>query len=242
MPILRIALICLATCLTASAADWPMWRHDPGRTADSPQALPEKPTLLWSRQLPSPAPAYRDTRLQFDAAPEPIVLGQRLFVPSNSDDSVTAFDTSTGKVLWKVFADGPVRFAPVAGQGRVIFGSDDGCVYCVKASDGSPVWKIRAVPSERRVMGNERLISVWPVRGGPVLHEGRVYFTAGVWPLEGTFVFCVDAATGKTLWRNDRASYLYGIHPHNAEAFGGLAPQGYLLIDGEDLVVPCSQA
>jgi hypothetical protein len=92
------------------------------------------------------------------------------------------------------------------------------------------------------LLGNQRLISVWPIRGGPVAKGGRVYFAAGVWPLEGTFVFCWDAATGDQIWCNDRCSYLYGIHPHQTEAMGGLAPQGYLLIDGDDLVVPCSNA
>ena len=249
MTIRHFRILSLATLLIAtplSAADWPMWRHDPGRTATTAEELPAsgKLTPLWSRQLPEPAPAYRDARLQFDASYEPIVLGKQLFVGSNRDDSVTAFDTDSGKQLWKFFADGPVRFAPVAANGQVTFGSDDGCVYCLKASDGSLVWKHRAVPSRRLVLGNERLVSVWPVRGGPVVHDGRVYFAAGVWPLEGTFVFCLDATTGKVVWRNDKASYLYDIHPHNAESYGGLAPQGYLLIDGEsgDLVVPSSQA
>jgi len=219
-----------------------MWRHDPGRTATTSSLLDEKLEVLWKRELPEPVPAYQDTRLQFDASYEPIVLGKRLFVGSNHDDSVAAFDTETGELLWRFDTNGPVRFAPVGGKGRIIFGSDDGCVYCVKASDGSLVWKKRAVPSERLVLGNGRLISVWPIRGGPVLHDDRVYFAAGVWPLEGTFVFCVDAASGETLWRNDEASYRYQVHPHNAEAYGGLAPQGYLLIDGDDIVVPSSQA
>jgi len=221
-----------------------MWRHDPGRTAASPMTVPANRGLSWVRHLPPLKPAYRDNRLQFDAGYEPIVLGNRLFVASSRDDSVTAYDTATGAEEWKFFTNGPVRFAPVGGNGRVIFGSDDGCVYCVKASDGALVWKKRAVPSNRRVLGNGRLISVWPVRGGPVLYEDRVYFAAGVWPLEGTFVFCIDAANGDTIWRNDKASYLYGIHPHNAEAYGGLAPQGYLVIDEEsgELIVPSSQA
>ena len=225
-------------------ADWPMWRHDTGRTSDSAEALAENLSLRWSRELPRLTPAYRDNRLQFDAGYEPIVLGKRLFVGSSLDDSVTAFDTETGGQLWKFFTNGPVRFAPVGGEGRIIFGSDDGCLYCVSASDGSLVWKKRAVPSERKVLGNGRLISVWPIRGGAVLKDDRVYFAAGVWPLEGTFVFCLDAATGDTIWRNDRSSYRYGIHPHNAKAFGGLAPQGYLLIDDESghLIVPSSQA
>ncbi|MFT6178426.1 MAG: hypothetical protein ACJAQT_001272 [Akkermansiaceae bacterium] len=227
-----------------AGADWPMWRNDTGRTADSTEALAENLSLRWSRQLPPLKPAYRDNRLQFDAGYEPIVLGKRLFVGSSLDDSVTAFDTETGEQSWKFFTNGPVRFAPVGGEGRIIFGSDDGLLYCVSAVDGALIWKKRAVPSERKVLGNGRLISVWPVRGGAVLKGDRVYFAAGVWPLEGTFVFCVDAATGETIWRNDRSSYRYGIHPHNAKAFGGLAPQGYLLIDDESghLIVPSSQA
>jgi len=239
-----LALLLSSTHLLA--ADWPMWRHDPGRTASSGESIPdlENLTPLWSRQLAKSVPAYRDARLRFDAGYEPVVVGKRLFVGSNSDDSLTAYDTETGARQWKFFSDGPVRFAPVAGNGRIIFGSDDGCVYCLNADDGSLIWKHRAVPSRRLVLGNERLISVWPVRGGPVLHEGRVYFAAGVWPLEGTFVFCLNAGNGEVIWRNDKASYLYDIHPHNAESYGGLAPQGYLLIDHEtgDLVVPSSQA
>lgn len=219
-----------------------MWRHDPGRTASTPQKLPGILSPLWERQLPPLQPAFRDVRLQFDRGYEPIALGKLLVVASSHDDSVTAFQTDTGEQLWKFQAGGPVRCAPAGGQGRILFGCDDGHFYCLRASTGQLAWKMRAAPSARTLLGNGRLISVWPVRGGPVLREGRVYFAAGVWPLEGVFVYCLDAATGKVIWRNDRASYLYGKHPHQAEAIGGLAPQGYLLIDAEDLVVPSSSA
>lgn len=241
---LGITTVALLFISPVAGADWPMWRNNTGRTAETKARLGDNPRLHWSRQLPALKPAYRDNRLQFDAGYEPIVLGKKLIVGSSRDDSVTAFDTETGEQVWKFFTDGPVRFAPVGGEGKIIFGSDDGCLYCLDAGDGSLRWKKRAVPSERKVIGNGRLISVWPVRGGPVLKNGRVYFAAGVWPLEGTFVFCVDASTGETIWRNDRTSYRYGIHPHNAKAFGGLAPQGYLLIDDESghLIVPSSQA
>ncbi len=219
-----------------------MWRANSGRTASVAPALPEKLSVLWSRELGALKPAFRDVRLQFDKGYEPVVLGQRLFVASSRDDSVTAFATDTGAELWKVFADGPVRFAPVASDGRVIFGSDDGILRCVSADKGELLWQKRAVPNDRQLLGNGRLISVWPIRGGPVLHAGRVYFAAGVWPLEGVFIYCLDAATGREVWLNDRTSYIYGVHPHQAEAFGGVAPQGYLLVDGADLVVPCSSA
>jgi hypothetical protein len=226
----------------AHAADWPMWRHDPGRTAATTQKMPAEPRLIWSRGLPPLRPAFKEPRLQFDRSYEPVAAGKRLLVGSSREDCVIAFDTDTGAELWRALANGPVRFAPVIVGETAIFGSDDGVVRCVKLADGTEVWQKRAVPSNRMLLGNQRLISVWPVRGGPVAKEGRVYFAAGVWPLEGTFIFCCDAATGTEIWRNDRSSYLYGVHPHATEAMGGLAPQGYLLIDGDDLIVPCSTA
>jgi outer membrane protein assembly factor BamB len=219
-----------------------MWRHDPGRTAATPQPLPEKLDLLWSRDLPPLRPAFREPRLQFDKGYEPVVAGKTLLLASSREDCVIALDTDTGAERWRAQADGPVRFAPVISGDRVLFGSDDGVMRCVRLADGSPVWSKRAVPSQRKLLGNQRLISVWPIRGGPVVQDGRVFFAVGVWPLEGVFVFCWDIQTGEQIWCNDRCSYLYGIHPHQTEAMGGLAPQGYLLIDGEDLIVPCSTA
>ena len=242
MNVSSLLYLCLIVGTTATAADWPMWRADAGRTASTTQAVPADLAILWSRDLGPLTPAYRETRLQFDRSHEPVVAGHTLVVGSSKDDSVTAFDTETGAELWKTFTDGPIRFAPVIVDDRVIFGSDDGIVRCVSLTTGKQIWDRRAVPSNRHVLGNGRLISVWPVRGGPVAKGGRVYLAAGVWPLEGVFVYCLDAATGDVIWLNDRTGYIYGVHPHQAEAFGGVAPQGYLLIDGDDLIVPSSSA
>ena len=144
-----------------------------------------------------------------------------------------AYDTKTGKQLWSFYADGPVRFAPAIAGNLACFGSDDGFLYCVELATGDLRWKHRAVPSQRRLLGNRRLISVWPVRGGPVVDDGIVYFAAGVLPFEGVFVSAMEMTTGKVLWRNDRLGYLYGPQPHNTQAIGGLAPQGYLLLNGD---------
>jgi hypothetical protein len=204
--------------------------------------MPEPLLPLWKRQLPPVRPAFREERLQFDRGYEPVVAGKTLLVASSREDAVIALDTETGEEKWRALAAGPVRFAPVIAGDRVLFGADDGVMRCVSLADGAVIWEKRAVPSLRKLLGNQRLISVWPIRGGPVVQEGRVYFAAGVWPLEGVFVFCWDVATGEHLWCNDRCSYLYGIHPHQTEAMGGLAPQGYLLIEDGDLIVPCSTA
>jgi len=235
-------LLIVFVTVRSFAADWSMWRYDVERTAESPQQLLHDLDLLWRRDLAKPLPAFHDVRLQFDGGYEPIVKGQRLFLSFNNEDKVAAFDTNSGAQLWQFFADGPVRLAPVAWKDRVLFGSDDGNFYCVAADSGKLVWKFKAVPSDRKLLGNKRLISVWPIRGGPVLKDDRVYFAAGVWPFEGVFVYCLDAATGKRIWINDSAGHIYGQQPHNAEAIGGIAPQGYLLIDGDDLVVPSSNS
>ena len=109
-------------------ADWPMWRGDANRSASTDEQLPAELSLRWSRQLPALKPAWpEDSRLQFDAHYEPVVMGSTLFVGSSRSDSLTAINTSTGAERWKFYAEGPVRLAPIATQGKVYFGSDDGC-------------------------------------------------------------------------------------------------------------------
>ncbi len=215
-----------------------MWRHDPQRTAVATESLPAELHVRWVRHEPPLKPAFRNSRLQFDRSYEPIFHRGSLFYGSSRTDSVTALDPETGQERWRVYTDGPVRFAPAAAGGRLYVGSDDGCLYCLDAETGKRLWKFRAAPSRRKILGNGRMISVWPVRGGPVVQEGRVYFAAGVWPMEGVFVYCLDAKTGEVVWLNDSSAFLYGQHPHDAKAFGGLSPQGYLVVNGDELIVP----
>jgi len=133
----------------AGFADWPMWRYDARRSAASAASLPVELRLQWVRQLPKPAPAWREEqyKLQFDRSYEPVVMGKQIFLPSMVSDKVVAYDTGTGRQNWQFFCDGPVRFAPVAWQGRLYFASDDGRLYCLNAKDGTLLWKSRLAPS-----------------------------------------------------------------------------------------------
>ena len=45
----------------------------------------------------------------------------------------------------------------------------------------------------RKAIGNERMISAWPARGGPVVSDDRVYFATSIWPFMGTYIWCLDA-------------------------------------------------
>jgi len=243
---MRTAVAWALSCLLASAvlaADWPTWRCDTSRSAASPEALPGQLHLRWTRQLPPVAAAWpHESRLHFDVSYEPVVAGSTLFLASPNEGSVTAFDTATGEVKWRFLAEGPVRFAPVAWQGKVYVGSDDGFLYCLYAADGQLSWRVRGAPDDRpdrRHLGNGRLISFWPVRGGPVLADGTVYFAAGIWPTHGVFILAVDAESGRVVWRNAAAHYLKRIRlDHNALHETGLSPQGYLAVAGDKLIVP----
>jgi len=167
----------------AQSADWPMWRHDSHRSAVSLAASLSKGLHLhWTRELGPQRSAWpEDHRLQFDRVYEPIVLARAVFIGSTRTDSILAVDTRTGEQRWRFFAEGPIRFAPVGLNSRIYFGADDGYFYCLEAETGKVVWKYNAAPNARKAIGNERLISVWPIRGGPIHANGKIYFTAGMW-------------------------------------------------------------
>lgn len=230
-------LACLST--GASAADWPTWRFDAGRSASSPEQLPASLNLQWVRVLPALKPAWpEDPRLQFDASYEPVAAGGTLFYGSSQNDSVTAVDLETGKQRWRFYAEGPVRFAPLVHKGRVYFGADDGALYCLNADSGKLLWKFLAAPAERKVIGSERVISVWPVRGGPLLADGRIHFTVGVWPFEGTFLYSLDPDSGEVRDSLETADASGASIEHDVITLDDLTPQGYLAANSSELLIP----
>ncbi|MBI3410524.1 MAG: PQQ-binding-like beta-propeller repeat protein [Planctomycetes bacterium] len=221
------------------AADWPMSRFDAQRSAASPQKLAENLHLQWVREFPPVTPAWLDqAKMQFDSAYDPILVGKTLFLASSRHDWLMALDVETGNEKWRFFAEGPIRFAPVGWENKLYFTSDDGYLYCVAADRGTLLWKFRGGPSDRKILGNERLISTWPARGAPVVKNGTVYFAASIWPFMGTFIHALDARTGKVVWTNDGDGSIYMKQPHNADAFAGVAPQGPLVAIGDRLLVP----
>jgi outer membrane protein assembly factor BamB len=205
--------------------------------------LPDRLHLQWTRALPPIQLAWpNEPRLHFDASYEPVAAGKLLFLSSPNEGTVAAYDTETGEQRWRFFAEGPVRFAPVAWRERLYFGSDDGCLYCLDAATGERRWRVRGAPDghpDRRHLGNARLISFWPVRGGPVLADGTLYFAAGIWPTLGVFILAIEAETGRVLWRNAEANLIEKVRIDHNELFDtGLSPQGYLVVAGDLLLVP----
>ncbi|WP_339728193.1 PQQ-binding-like beta-propeller repeat protein [uncultured Gimesia sp.] len=227
---------------SAFAGDWPMWRYDAGHSASSPENLPDELTPLWSRAFGKREQVWDDPLnndlMTYDKILEPVVVGKRMLIGFNDSDKLLAINTEDGKTLWTFYADGPIRFAPVVSKKRVYTVSDDGYLYCLDVTTGKLAWKFRGAPAAQKTLGNRRVISAWPARGGPVLYEDTVYFAASIWPFMGTFIYALDAETGNVIWVNDSTSASYIKQPHSAPSFAGVAPQGTLVATDELLLVP----
>ena len=236
-------LLFVIPAIGQTAADWPMWRYNANRSASSPGALPAELNLQWQRQY-SPRIMVWDDPLNQDLMPydrvfEPIVVGNTMFLGFNDTDKVVAIDTNTGEEMWSFYTDGPIRLPGAVQNGKLYVTSDDGCLYCLNASTGALAWKFQAAPKDRKLLGNQRLISTWPVRGGVVIEDGVVYVAASIWPMMGTFIYALDAETGKVIWLNDDSGSRWTLMPHEgSEAFAGPAPQGSLAISANSLVIP----
>ncbi len=240
LSIVVLAGLTLQVCSITSASDWPQWRFNAQRGSVTNQPLALELSLHWQRELPAESPAWPalQSKLQFDATAHPVVSGQTLLVNSTVNDSITAYDTRSGEELWRFYADGPVRFAPIAAEKNAYFVSDDGHLYCLDLDTGKQRWRYNGGPSNSRILGNERLISTWPARGGPVLQDGKVFFAASIWPFMGIFIHAVNAETGAPVWINSGDGTNLTIQPHGAPSFATVVPQGHLVATENHLIVP----
>ena len=117
----------------------------------------------------------------------PAVLGRRVFVPSSTGGSLTAFSTG-GRYLWRVGTGSYVYSSPAVWAGRVFFGSYNGRMYAVSASRGRVLWSVRA--------------------GGPI--SGAVTVVGGVAYAGSTRgrIVGADALSGRVLLRFPHGEYV----------------------------------
>lgn len=231
--------------VSAAAADWPAHRADSSRSGYTAEPLPTELAPRWClRFAVPPYPAWPTSqRMDDDLAFQPIVVGDLVLVASGVEGMLLAIDANSGAPRWRFFCSSPLRFAPVAWKDRVFVAGDDGQLHALALKDGSRLWSHRGAQGPEWVLGNEHLISHWPARGGPVVHNGVVYYTAGIWPSDGVSVHAVDALSGQVRWCNTESGALFMAQPHGgAEAQSGVAPQGYLAAGDGLLVVPTGRA
>lgn len=240
-----VAIACLGgLSVQTMAEDWPTFRHDNARSGISAEAIAPPLNLQWVFVPPhAPEPAWPEgneekPRVRFDEVYHVVAAEDAVYFGSSADGKVYCLDAATGQTRWTFFTGGPVRVAPAVVNGRVYVGSDDGFAYCLNAGDGTEIWKVRAAHRDDKVIGNGKMISLWPIRTGVLVDNDVAYFGAGVFPHESLFVCAVNAETGAVLWRNDTV----GEEGYKQIDFGGISPQGPLLASANTLFVPSGRA
>ncbi|MDP7287370.1 MAG: PQQ-binding-like beta-propeller repeat protein [Phycisphaerae bacterium] len=173
------------------ATDWPTYRHDAARSGYSRAEVSAEVKPAWSQTIGGRLSSV-------------VVAGGKCFVAQIDAHTVHALDAVTGKSVWKFTANGRVDSPPTIYNGCAIFGSADGYVYCVRASDGELIWRYLAAITDRRHMGFEQIESAWPVHGSVLVRNGEIYCIAGrTIFLDGGMRLCrINAKTGKLISEN----------------------------------------
>ncbi len=164
---------------------------------------PRQEVVAHAEARPPVGPVAEDWSKREGAAgaeTDPVKHDGKMFVAVVQEHRLEARD-SRGKTIWSFTAGGRISGPPVIHEGLCIFGSHDGRVYAVRASDGSPAWRFTAAPYERRIVVDGQIESSWPVYG-VVMHEGAVSFSAGLHPElgGGIRVYGLEPGTGRMRW------------------------------------------
>jgi len=172
----------------SSDADWSTYRHDPGRSGATRSVVAPGLATAWQRDLGGRLSSMT-------------VAGGRVYVALVDEHTVCALDATSGEPVWRFTAGGRVDSPPTVAGGRVLFGSADGSVYCLRDEDGALAWRFRAAPEDRRVFSYGQLESVWPVPGSVLVREGVAYVAAGRSSFldSGIYLYRLDLQTGRML-------------------------------------------
>ena len=176
------------------ADSWPTYRGNNSRSGSVSTTVPARLQPAWATEV-----GGRLSSLT--------VAAGRVFVASVDRHQVFALDESDGSLLWQYTAGGRVDSPPTiygeAGKGPplCIFGSRDGTITGLCASDGALVWRFRAAPIDRRVMAYEQIESAWPVSGSVLIHDNILYAAAGrsLFLDGGIRLLRLDPASGRLL-------------------------------------------
>ena len=165
--------------------EWPTYRHDGKRSGVTSSKVPAKLTSLW--------------RAEFQTVPSaPVIADDKVFVSDIDAHTVYALDASNGNTVWTYVAGSRVDSPPTYYKGLILFGSRDGWVHCLRASDGVLAWRFRDLP-DRLIGAFGQLESAWPVCGSVLAKDDTLYFAAGRSSFldGGIFIYALNPRTGQ---------------------------------------------
>ena len=180
-------------------SDWPTYRNDTSRSGHTAAAVKGRIQPLWQTKL--------STRVS-----SPVIVAGQVFIADVDAHAVCAMNADDGKTQWSYTAGGRIDSPPTWHEGRLLFGSHDGWVYCLRAKDGALIWRFKALP-DRLICAHEQIESAWPVCGSILVKDNIAYFVAGrnSFVDGGLFLFGLDPQTGRMIHQRN----LYGPYDKN---------------------------
>jgi outer membrane protein assembly factor BamB len=194
------ALFSLSVTQLILAENWPYWRGPTLDGVSTEKGLPaewgEGKNVVWTLPMPGMG------------CSTPVVWGERMFLTSEDGEDVVLLCVSTdGKLLWKhkigtggrkVRGDeGNSATASSTTDGKHVWSFAGSGELCCHTIDGEPVWSVNLQKEYGKFRTN------FGMHSSPLHHGNRIYMQ--VLHRNGQFVFAFDAATGKVVWKIDRA-------------------------------------
>jgi len=201
--------------------NWPTYRHDPERSGavrtkvlqrTPPQGVPKRTygaaelRTVWRKAIN-------------DRISAPVIADGKVLVSSIDSYRIICLDAEDGEERWDYTTGGRVDSPPTVYGGLVFAGCADGCVYCLRLSDGELVWRFMAAPQKVNTVAHDRVESLWPVHGSVLVKNQVVYAVAGRSSyLDGGLVlYGLHPTTGKILCKTNISSEHAGILPPPTE-------------------------
>lgn len=225
MPVLQFLFLCLVGTVFGAdpprndGSSWPTLHGDLQRSGFYPN-LPNPPLkLVWRKELWK---ELTGPRAEVIAADELAFMGTYA-------GNLYAWDIATGQQRWVFKTGGPIGHAPCYADGVLYVGSMDGRLYAIDAKSGQAKWHsaceagiwVSPLVYDGKVYFGDRAgvfhivktdgTHLWSIQTGdrilnsPSLSEDgvRILFAS-----EDMHVYCIDAVSGKLLWKSRKLAGL----------------------------------
>ncbi len=165
------------------SGDWPMFHGDQHLVGRAAGSLPDKLEPLWKFKTDGAITA------------SPVIEAGIVYVGS-TDANVYAIDMETGSKVWAEKVGDAIEAAACVVDDSVYVGAGDGFLYSLNKADGSLRWKYE---TDGQIVGGAN----WTLSP-----DG-----SKTWILVGSYdnaVHCVDAESGKPIWKCETDNYVNG--------------------------------